>query len=146
MSKVINENEEYIRQAVETGISSNAINATLEGIVNKSDKLGKTPEQLKKTVEVISQMKSNVNELSETKYLSDLVNKNSSKIISALKDGVSNYEIAQILINSTERANDYESKCDLNFVVKLISEMERKELVLNRQNSQERSYQNILTK
>ena len=71
-SKLVSENENNIRSAVTEGISGEAVEATLEDVINTSDFRGKTPIQVKNTVEAIADMKSNVDSKRDESYASEL--------------------------------------------------------------------------
>lgn len=144
LSKVINENEEYIREALDSGISSESINATLSDMIDVSNKQG-TPKQLKEVVETISEMKSNEVNVNNEEYASNLVKENSEKIKSALNNGIEPIEIANTLENNTKETSN---KKRLSFIVRLISRMKRKELKIKKDktniNENSKGYQRVL--
>lgn len=139
-------NEEYMKSAINNGIDAKAVNSTVEDMINKSDELGKTPSQVKETIETIVDMKKDVPDERNENYSSEFVKNNSNKINSALNDGISPKEIATTLINSTNNANTKKDKKHLKFVTKLISKMKKKELVLNNQNVENKSFQKQMIK
>lgn len=140
-SKLINDNEEYVKNAINNGISASAVNSTVEDMLKKSDNIGTTPNQVKESIETIADMKKDIDSKVDSQYSSELVKNKSDKIKSALNNGIEPNEIAVTLINSTNNANNNKEKKHLNFIVKLISKMKKKELILNRQKAQEKSYQ-----
>lgn len=137
-SNLIKENEEHIKEAISEGIGADAVNSTLEDVVNRSDELGKTPEQVKEIVETIVDMKdTNENKIDES-YASDFVKENNQKIKSALNNGISPDEVSKTLVNSTDKSNTKKDRKHLKFIVKLISKMKRRELNLNNEKGKER--------
>jgi len=146
VSNLINNNEEYIKDALNNGIDSDAVNATLDDMMNKSDEIGKTPEQVKEVVETIVDMKKDTPNVNDETYASNFVQENNKKIESALNDGISPNEIASTLVETTNKANDRKNKRRLKFVTKLISRMKRKEKKLNKdkENVQEKGRQRVL--
>lgn len=146
ISNLVNNNEEYIKEAINVGISADAVESTLGDVINKSDEIGKTPKQVKEVVETIVEMKENENTKLDERYASDFVKNNSEKIESALSDGISPKEVATTLVSSTKSANNRKGKKHLSFIVKLISKMKKKELKLNKdkENTQQKGYQRVL--
>ena len=146
MSNLVNNNEEYIKEAISDGISADAVESTLGDVISKFDEIGRTPKQVKEVVETIVDMKEKENTKIDERYASDFVKKNSEKIESALNDGISPKEVATTLVNSTNEATNRKGKKHLNFIVKLISKMKKKELKLNKEkeNTQEKGYQRVL--
>lgn len=140
ISKLMNENSENVKEAIENGISGEAVEATLEDMINKSDGLSKTPSQIKDAVETIVDMKELENTKTNEAYASNFVKNNSEKIESALNDGISAKEITDTLVKET---NEKERK-RLPFIVKLISKMKKKELKLNKENT--KGYQKVKVK
>ena len=147
MTKLINENEENIKSAALEGISSNAVESTLEDVVKVADSKEEVPVQLKNTVAAIVEMKSDVENQIDPNYASDFVKNNNKKINAALEEGITPKEVATTLINSTEKSNSKKGKKHLKFIVRLISKMKKKELKLNKgkENSNEKGYQKIYT-
>ena len=125
-----NLNEESIKDAIRNGINGDAVGATLEDVINKSDELGKNPRQVKNVVETIVHMKKNVNSIPDKKYASNIVKENSEKIKRALSEGIRPNEIATTLIESVQKANSRRTKSRLRFITKLIVKMKEKELKL----------------
>jgi len=149
ITKLINENEENIKSAVAEGISGDAVGTTLEDIVDVVDSKGKTPQQVRDTVEAIVEMK--INPSGEHKYPyescdSHFVEINGDKLIAAIEDGINSKEVATTLVNSTNNSNTKKGRKHLKFIVNLISKMKRKELRLkkNKENVQEKNYQKVL--
>ena len=147
VSNLVNNNEDYIRDAIDKGISGDAVESTLEDVINKSEEIGKTPKQVKEAIETIVDMKKKENTKVDENYASEFVKNNSEKIESALEDGISPEEVAITLTNSTNEATNRKGKKHLSFIVKLISKMKKKELKLNKenQNKEEKGYQKILS-
>lgn len=146
MSNLINENEVYIKNAINEGIGPDVINSTLEDVINISDKSGKTPKQVKETVETIVKMKKKIGAVDDKRYSSSFVRENSQKIESALNEGITPNEVASTLVDFTNNVHSKEDKKHLSFTVRLISKMKKKELTLNRSNQQEKSYEKVMIK
>lgn len=138
ITKLMNENEENIRGAIESGISGEAVESTLEDVINKSNELGNA-KQIRKTVETIVDMKENPNTKIDESYSSNLVKNNSEKIKAAFNDGITPKEVATTLVNETDK----KGKTHLPFIVKLISKMKKKELKLNMEKQDIKGYQKI---
>jgi len=143
---VMTKNSEYIKQAIDQGISAEAVETTLNDIINKTNEKGETPKQVKSAIETIVDMKKNVEKTYNEQYQSDFVKENSEKINSALNEGVEPEEVAATLIDSTNNANTKEDKQDLKFTVNLISKMKEKDLKLNKekQNIEKKGMQRVL--
>ena len=141
-------NEEHIKEALNSGIEGEAIESTLNDMVNKVNETGKTPKQMKEVVETIVEMKKDTQNIVDEKYVSEFVKQNNEKIESAINDGVSPNEIAQTLVEATDKANDKKSKNHLRFMTKLISKLKVKELSLRRkkENNLEKGRQKTFTK
>jgi len=135
-----NFNEEYVQSAFNEGINGEAVRATLTDILNRSDELGSTPMQIKKSIETVVNMKVNTENKIDDRYLSDLVKENSEKIKSALNDGISSDEVTRALIGSINGKKD-----NAKFVARLITTMKNKELVLKNKLETEKSYQKTMT-
>lgn len=146
MSKLVNANEVYIKSAINEGISSDVINSTLEDVINISDKSGKTPKQIKETVETIVNMKKKIGAVDDKRYSSNFVRENSKKIESALNEGITPNEVSSTLVDFTNNIHSKKDKKRLRFTVKLISKMKQKELIFNKKNQQEKSYEKVLIK
>ena len=146
VSNLVTENEELIKDAVNEGISGEAVNSTLEDVMNKSDEVGRSPKQVKEVVETIVDMKEEEVTKVDESFASEFVRQNNEKIKSALEDGISPNEVATTLVNSTKKATSRKGKRHLNFIVKLISKMKKKELRLkkDKENIQEKGYQKKL--
>ena len=57
VSNLVRDNEELIKDAIVDGIDADAVNSTLEDVMNRADEMGKTPKQVKETIETIVEMK-----------------------------------------------------------------------------------------
>lgn len=145
-SKTMLENEEYIKDAIGNGVDGEAVSATLEDVVNKADMMGKTPEQLKETVDTIVEMKTTPQSNVSEEYLSDVVKNNSDKLKAAINEGIKPEEVAQELINTTQNIKDKKDKKHLNFIVKLLSKMKKKELKLTMDKQNTKGYQKVYQK
>ena len=143
LSNFINNNEEYLTAAIKSGVSGEALSSTLEDIVEKVKQTGKTPTQLKDTVEVIAKMKSDIKNTNSLEYSSTLVKENSEKFKSALNEGLTSDEVVTSLTNSLNSSNTKKGKEHLSFMTKLITKMKRKELTLS--NNMEKGRQKIKT-
>ena len=141
LSKFVNNNEEYLKDAINDGVSGEAITSTLEDLIEKVELSGKTPKQLKETVDVITEMKSDVKEINNENYSSTLVKENSEKIKSALSDGIASNEVVKGLTTSLNNSNTRKGKEHLNFISNLITKIKRKELTLS--NSMEKGRQKV---
>lgn len=141
ISKLINNNEEILKEAINSGINNDTVYDTLNNLIEKKDRNGKTPKQLSKTVASIVYMKKMVKTTDTEEYYSSVVKNNSERIKSALRDGISSDEVAIGLID-TINSPSKNSKKRLNFMVKLITKMKKKELKLQRQN-ESKGYQKI---
>ena len=128
----VNFNEENIKDAISNGIDADAVNSTLDDMVSVSLETGKTPKQMKEVVESIVEMKKDTNNVIDETYASSFVKENNQKIVSAINDGISPNEIAQTLVEATDKANDKKSRKHLKFITKLISKLKVKELKLRR--------------
>ena len=146
ITKLINENEENIKSAALEGISGEAVESTLEDVVNVAESSGKTPAQVKDAVEAIVEMKGDVSNKIDESFASQFVKENNEKIKSALEDGISPKEVATTLVNSTNNSNTKKGRKHLKFIVNLISKMKKKELKLKKEkeNVQEKGYQKVL--
>ena len=140
-SNTVNENKEYLSDAISNGVSGEAVNSALEDVVAKVEELGKTPDQLKESVEVITEMKSDLEKSNSGEYKSNLVKENSERIKSALEDGITPVEVQTTLNKSLNDTDTKKGKKHLNFIVKLISKMKKKELVLSKK--EEKGIKNI---
>lgn len=145
-SEVMQSNGEYIKDALVNGIDANATKETLSDALNKADNLNQTPKQVKEVIDVVVEMKSDVNDIANPSYASELVKGNSAKIKAALIDGITPEEVSKTLINNVEKANTKKSKRHLNFIVRLISKMKVKELKLQKEKTNEKGYQKVLEK
>ena len=129
----VNFNEENIKDAISNGIDADAVNSTLDDMVSVSLETGKTPKQMKEVVESIVEMKKDTNNIKDETYASNFVKENNQKIVSAINDGISPNEIAQTLVEATDKANDKKSRKHLKFITKLISKLKVKELKLRKE-------------
>ena len=148
ITKIVSENENNIKEAINSGISNEAVGATLDDVINVADSKEKVPVQVKNTVAAIVEMKSDVENKIDPNYASEYVKKNNEKISAALEEGITPKEVANTLINSTEKSNSKKGKKHLKFIVRLISKMKRKELKLNKnkENVEQKGYQRVLNK
>ena len=142
ITKLVSDNEEKIKNAAIDGISADAIEATLEDVINVSNTKGKVPTQVKDTIEAIVEMKKDIQNIKDEQYASNFVKENNQKITSALNEGISANEIAVTLVNSTNNSNTKQGKKHLKFIVNLISKMKKKELKL----AKDKANTNINTK
>lgn len=126
-------NNETLKEAINSGITGDAVNSTLEDIVNKVEENNNNPIQVRRTIETIIHMKKNVNSIPDKKYASSLVRENSEKIKAAINEGISPNEIALTLMDSVEKANNRRTKSRLKFITKLIVKMKNKELILQKE-------------
>lgn len=147
MTKLISENENNIKSATMEGISGEAVGVTLEDVISVADSKGKTPLQVKDTVEAIVEMKSDIESKNDEKYASELLKENSGKIEAAINEGITPKEVATTLVNSTNKSNNKKGKSHLRFLVNLISKMKKKELKLNKdkENTEQKGYQRVYT-
>ena len=129
----VNFNEENIKDAISNGIDADAVNSTLDDMVSVSLETGKTPKQMKEVVESIVEMKKDTNNVIDETYASSFVKENNQKIVSAINEGISPDEIAQTLVEATDKANDKKSRKHLKFITKLISKLKVKELKLRKE-------------
>ena len=120
MTKTMNENEEALKTAIQEGISGEAVESTLEDVVNAAEQKGQAPKQLQETVESIAEMKNDTENVVDESYASDFVKQNNEKIKSALEEGITPKEVATTLVNSTNNSDTKKGKKHLNFIVKLI--------------------------
>lgn len=141
------ENCELLKDAINDGISGDAVESTLEDVINKTDEMGKTPKQVKEAIETIVDMKEKENTKIDESFTSDFVKENSEKITSALQEGISPKEVATTLVNSTNEATNRKGKKHLKFITKLIFKMKKKELKLSKEkeNVQEKGKQKVLS-
>lgn len=140
----MNLNEKHIKDAINSGIDAEAVNSTLEDILNKTDEKGSIPKQTKEVVESIVEMKKDTQNVVDESYASDFVRENNVKIGSAINDGISSDEITKTLVESTNKANDMISKKHLRFITKLITKMKVKELKLKKDKENKKGIQKVL--
>ena len=140
--------KEMLKEAINSGVDAEAVNSTLNDMVNRTNEKGKVPTQVKNVIETIVHMKKNINNVPDKTYASNFVRENSERIKAAINDGISPNEIAQTLLESTNKANDRRTKRRLKFITKLIVKMKQKELKLLKQNEQimEKGMQKVFTK
>ena len=132
--------EEYVSDALRSGIDGEAVYSTIKDLIDKSDELGRNTIQIKKTIQYIINMKSSVNNNLNPNYLSNLVRENSAKIISALNNGISPNEITYTMVRTINGNVD-----DAVFLGRLITAMKAKELRLKNQYTNENARQFVLT-
>ena len=143
----VNFNEENIKDALNNGIDAEAVNSTLDDMVSVSLERGKTPKQMKEVVESIVEMKKDTENVVDETYASSFVKENNQKIVSAINDGISPNEIAQTLVEATDKANDRKSRKHLKFITKLISKLKVKELRLRKEKeNSKKGMQKVLNK
>ena len=143
----VNFNEENIKDAISNGIDAEAVNSTLDDMVSVSLETGKTPKQMKEVVESIVEMKKDTENVVDETYASSFVKENNQKIVSAINDGISPNEIAQTLVEATDKANDRKSRKHLKFITKLISKLKVKELRLRKEKeNSKKGMQKVLNK
>ena len=143
----VNFNEENIKDAISNGIEGEAVNSTLDDMVSVSIETGKTPKQMKEVVESIVEMKKDTENAVDETYASSFVKENNQKIVSAINDGISPNEIAQTLVEATDKANDRKSRRHLKFITKLISKLKVKELRLRKEKeNSKKGMQKVLNK
>ena len=137
ITKVISENEEYLRSAINDGISHQAITSTINSVLNKSDEYGTTPRQLTALLSSIAYMKNSVENHFDNNYHSKFVKANNMKLSSAITDGISPFEVAKAFDGAIE-IFDMRS---ISFLIKLVSNMKQVELNLVKQNAN--TYQKV---
>lgn len=142
----VNFNEENIKDAINNGIAGEAVNSALDDMVSVSLETGKTPKQMKEVVESIVEMKTDTENVVDESYASNFVKENNQKIVSAINEGISPNEIAQTLVEATDKANDKKSRRHLKFITKLISKLKVKELRLMREKENSKGVQKVLNK
>lgn len=144
-SQVISENEKLIRDALTNGISSDAVEETLQDVISVAEKRDEIPPQVKDVVKVIVEMKQDKENKIDQTFTSDFVKENNEKINSAIRDGIEPQEIAVVLTRSTQNASTNSDKRNLKFSVNLISKMKKKELKLKKVNESEtKEFQKVL--
>ncbi len=143
VSNTVKENEEYLSDAIYNGVSGEAVNSTLEDVAAKADELGKTPVQLKESVEVITEMKSDIEKSNSDEYKSTLVKENSERIKRALENGITPVEVQTTLNKTLEDTNTKNGKKHLNFIIKLLSKMKNKDKKLTRSKENEKGVQKV---
>lgn len=146
ITKLVSDNEENIKNATIDGISADAIEATLEDVVNVSTSKGMIPAQVKDTVEAIVEMKKETQNIKDEQFASEFVKQNNQKITSALNEGISAKEVAITLVNSTNNSNTKQGKRHLKFIVNLISKMKKKELKLGKDKTNSNTKQRVYVK
>ena len=133
-----------LQAALNEGINAEAVGATLNDIINRSDELGKTPSQIKDVVEAIIFVKKNVNSIPDKRYESNVVINNSEAIKKALKEGMSSEEIKTALMVILEKANNRRNKNSLRLITKFIKKTKQKDLTLQNENHMEKGRQKVL--
>ena len=141
-SNLVNNNKEMLKEAINSGINNDTVYDTLNTLIEKKDRKGRTPKQLPKTLASIIYMKKTIKTPDTEEYYSSVVRNNSERIKSALRDGISPDEVAISLID-TINSPSKNAKKRLNFMVKLITKMKKKELKLQRQNESSKGYQKV---
>lgn len=128
-----------VKEAVETGISGEAVTEVIGEIANKE---GETPEQFKDTVEIVAEMKNDKPDAFNPEYASNLVQNNSNRIKEALHNGIEPQEIATEITRSSKEVNTEKGKRKITFITKLISKMKRKERKKDLERQQQIATQN----
>ena len=135
----MNIDKEYIKSAIEKGVSSEGIKNSIEDMLNKSDEVGHTPEQIRDVIDTISSMKQTPNVV-DNSYNSTLVREKSAKIKSAITEGLTPNEVSHTLENNLEKQDDNRK---LKFIINLISKMKKKEKSLSKKEQMEKGFQKV---
>lgn len=131
--------KEYIKSAVEEGVSGEGIKNSIEDMLDKSDEIGHTPEQIRDVIDTISSMKQSPNVV-DNSYNSALVRENSAKIKSAITEGLTPSEVSYTLENNLEKQDDNRR---FKFIINLISKMKKKEKSLSKKEQMEKGFQKV---
>lgn len=131
--------KEYIRSALEEGVSGEGIKNSIEDMLDKSDEIGHTPEQIRDVIDTISSMKQSPNVV-DNSYNSALVRENSAKIKSAITEGLTPNEVSHTLENNLEKQDDNRK---FKFIINLISKMKKKEKSLSKKEQMEKGFQKV---
>lgn len=131
--------KEYIKSAVEEGVSGEGIKNSIEDMLDKSDEIGHTPEQIRDVIDTISSMKQSPNVV-DNSYNSALVRENSAKIKSAITEGLTPNEVSHTLENNLEKQDDNRK---FKFIINLISKMKKKEKSLSKKEQMEKGFQKV---
>lgn len=143
MTRIISENENNLIDALNNGISPDAVTKTLENMIEKSNRYAKSPKQVKTVVNSLVSMKEVPNSRLDYNYQSNYVRQNSEKIKAATVDGLTPAEIRKTLTERTDNAIDKNNKDELRFTVRLVSSMKQLEKRMSMQQTNEKSYQKI---
>lgn len=135
----MNIDKEYIKSAIEKGVSSEGIKNSIEDMLNKSDEVGHTPEQIRDVIDTISSMKQTPNVV-DNSYNSALVREKSAKIKSAITEGLTPNEVSHTLENNLEKQDDNRK---FKFIINLISKMKKKEKSLSKKEQMEKGFQKV---
>ncbi len=135
----MNIDKEYIKSAVEEGVSGEGIKNSIEDMLDKSDEIGHTPEQIRDVIDTISSMKQSPNVV-DNSYNSALVRENSAKIKSAITEGLTPNEVSHTLENNLEKQDDNRR---FKFIINLISKMKKKEKSLSKKEQMEKGFQKV---
>lgn len=135
----MNIDKEYIKSAIEKGVSSEGIKNSIEDMLNKSDEVGHTPEQIRDVIDTISSMKQTPNVV-DNSYNSTLVREKSAKIKSAITEGLTPNEVSHTLENNLEKQDDNRK---FKFIINLISKMKKKEKSLSKKEQMEKGFQKV---
>lgn len=131
--------KEYIKSALEEGVSGEGIKNSIEDMLDKSDEIGHTPEQIRDVIDTISSMKQSPNVV-DNSYNSALVRENSAKIKSAITEGLTPNEVSHTLENNLEKQDDNRK---FKFIINLISKMKKKEKSLSKKEQMEKGFQKV---
>lgn len=131
--------KEYIKSALEEGVSGEGIKNSIEDMLDKSDEIGHTPEQIRDVIDTISSMKQSPNVVNNS-YNSALVRENSAKIKSAITEGLTPNEVSHTLENNLEKQDDNRK---FKFIINLISKMKKKEKSLSKKEQMEKGFQKV---
>lgn len=139
LGDIMNIDKEYIKSAVEEGVSGEGIKNSIEDMLDKSDEIGHTPEQIRDVIDTISSMKQSPNVV-DNSYNSALVRENSAKIKSAITEGLTPNEVSHTLENNLEKQDDNRR---FKFIINLISKMKKKEKSLSKKEQMEKGFQKV---
>lgn len=138
----MNIDKEYIKSAIEEGVSSEGIKNSIEDMLNKSDEVCHTPEQIRDVIDTISSMKQTPNVV-DNSYNSTLVREKSAKIKSAITEGLTPSEVSHTLENNLKKQDNNRK---FKFIINLVSKMKRKEKNLSKKEQMEKGFQKVKVK
>ena len=139
-SRIMSENEENLRDAMNTGISGEAVTTTVEGMISHD---GPAPKQVGETIQTIAEMKSTTSNIPNDEYASDFVKENSEKIKAALEDGITPEEVSKTLVNQLNKSDTKSSKRKLSFIARVVSLIKEREKRLQQSNKVSGSHQKV---